>query len=188
MSVPRELTLQTVGGDVRADGPHRFEQLKKLRKRGRYRPCVHAAAARDHHAADRGRSGDTLEIMAKFRARDAEKFGLNVRVGNGERTVIGYDVDRGGVYLDRTRSGNVGFSASFPSTEFAPLKLTERLRHAAHLGRPILGRGVRATADESPSPTRCSRDRDSQGIQLFSTGGRAQLEDLTIWKLRSTWK
>ena len=67
-----------------------------------------------------------MEIVARFRARDAEKFGINVRVGNGEKTVIGYDVDRGGVYVDRTKSGEVGFSASFPSTEFAPLKLRAR--------------------------------------------------------------
>ena len=31
-------------------------------------------------------------------------------------------------------------------------------------------------------------DRNSQGIQLFSEGGRAQLDNLTVWKLRSTWK
>jgi len=67
-------------------------------------------------------SGDTLEIKARFRARDADKFGLNVRVGNGEKTIIGYDVTRGGIYLDRTRSGKVDFSSTFPSTEFALLK------------------------------------------------------------------
>ena len=37
--------------------------------------------------------------------------------------MIGYDVFRQGIYVDRTKSGDVGFSASFPSTEFAPLKL-----------------------------------------------------------------
>ena len=67
-------------------------------------------------------SGDTLEIKARFRARDADKFGLNVRVGNGEKTIIGYDVTRGGIYLDRTRSGKVDFSSTFPSNEFALLK------------------------------------------------------------------
>ena len=67
--------------------------------------------------------GDTVEIVAKFRARNAEKFGLRVRTGNGQRTVIGYDVDRGGIYVDRTRSGDVSFSPSFPSVEFAPVEL-----------------------------------------------------------------
>ena len=62
-----------------------------------------------------------MEILAEFRARDAEKFGVNVRAGNGQRTVIGYDVDRGGIYVDRTKSGDVGFNATFPSVEFAPL-------------------------------------------------------------------
>lgn len=29
---------------------------------------------------------------------------------------------------------------------------------------------------------------DSDNIQLFSTGGRAQLKQLTIWQLKSAWR
>ena len=29
---------------------------------------------------------------------------------------------------------------------------------------------------------------DSDNIQLFSTGGRAQLKELTIWQLKSAWR
>jgi hypothetical protein len=31
-------------------------------------------------------------------------------------------------------------------------------------------------------------DRDSQGIQVFSNGGRAQLDKITIWQLQSAWQ
>ena len=31
-------------------------------------------------------------------------------------------------------------------------------------------------------------DRDSKAIQVFSTGGRAQLQKLTIWQLKSIWR
>jgi fructan beta-fructosidase len=31
-------------------------------------------------------------------------------------------------------------------------------------------------------------NRDSKGIQVFSTGGRAQLQRITIWRLKSIWQ
>ena len=131
--------------------------------------------------------GDTIEVIARFRARNAENFGLRVRTGNGQRTVIGYDVDRGGIYVDRTRSGDVSFSPSFPSVEFAPVALnngyiTLRVLVDRSSVEVFEGRG-RVTITDQIFP-----DRDSQGIQLFSQGGRAQLEELTIWKMRSAWK
>ena len=46
--------------------------------------------------------GDELGDGA-FRAKDAEKFCINVRTGNGQLTAVGYDVSRGGIYVDRTK-------------------------------------------------------------------------------------
>jgi fructan beta-fructosidase len=31
-------------------------------------------------------------------------------------------------------------------------------------------------------------NRDSKGIQVFSTGGRAELNKITIWQLQSAWQ
>ena len=81
----------------------------------------------------------------------------------------------------------MSFSPSFPSVEFAPVELkngyiTLRVLVDRSSVEVFEGRG-RVTITDQIFP-----DRDSQGIQLFSQGGRAQLEDLTVWKLRSTWK
>ena len=107
--------------------------------------------------------------MAKFRARNAENFGLRVRTGNGQRTVIGYDVDRGGIYVDRTESGDVSFSPSFPSVEFAPVALkngyiTLRVLVDRSSVEVFEGRGG------SPSPTRSSRIGTAKG---FSSSPKA---------------
>ena len=128
-----------------------------------------------------------MEIQAEFRARDADKFGVQVRVGNGQRTVIGYDVDRGAVYVDRTRSGNVGFNATFPSVEYAPLrvrngKVTLRILVDRSSVEVFADRGQRTITDQ------IFPDRNSQAIRVFSNGGRAQLQKITIWQLRSIWK
>jgi fructan beta-fructosidase len=68
-------------------------------------------------ARGQGARGDTTEILAEFKAQDAKKFGLNVRTGNGQQTVVGYDVNRDAIYVDRTKSGNVAFNATFPSVD-----------------------------------------------------------------------
>jgi fructan beta-fructosidase len=125
--------------------------------------------------------------VARFKARDADKFGLNVRVGNGQHTSIGYDVHRGGVYVDRTQSGNVTFSAQFPSVEFAPLTLrsgTVTLRVLVDRSSvEVFANDGRATITDQIFP-----DRNSQAVQVFSDGGRAQLQKVTIWKLKSIWQ
>ena len=134
-----------------------------------------------------GTSGDTLDIVATFRARDAKDFGLNVRVGNGQLTRIGYDVRRGGVYVDRTASGDVSFSPQFPSVEFAPLPLragTVRLRVLVDRSSvEVFADGGRVTITDQVFP-----DRNSQAVQVFSQGGRAQLKKITIWHLTSIWQ
>ena len=59
---------------------------------------------------------------------------LRVRTGNGQRTVIGYDVERGGIYVDRTKSGDVGFNAELPQCGVRAGEAEQRLRHPAGPG------------------------------------------------------
>lgn len=185
MSMPRELGLQTVGDDGRLKSTP-VRELKKLRQ-SPYKVKSTRLLEGTTRLTNARATGDTVDVIAKFRARNADKFGLRVRTGNGQRTVIGYDVDRGGIYVDRTKSGDVSFDPSFPSVGFAPVKLdngylTLRVLVDRSSVEVFDGNGRVAITDQ------IFPDRDSQGIQIFSSGGRAQLEDPTVWKLRSTWK
>jgi len=87
MSVPRELKLRTVEGQARLQSTP-VAQLKTLRKP---RP-VNLASTRlspgTRTLHRKGASGETLEIQASFKARNADRFGINVRAGNGEKTKI----------------------------------------------------------------------------------------------------
>jgi fructan beta-fructosidase len=185
MSVTRELGLQTVGDDVRLTSTP-VRELKKLRQKPYTMKATRLLEGTTKLTSSRAK-GDTVEVTAKFRARNADKFGLRVRTGNGQRTTIGYDVARGGIYLDRTKSGDVSFNPSFPSIEFAPVKLDDgdiTLRVLVDRSSvEVFEGGGRVTLTDQVFP-----DRDSKGIQVFSSGGRAQLKDLTVRKLRSTWK
>ncbi len=49
--------------------------------------------------------GDVYELIAEFSNSTAEEFGLELRVGEMEKTVIKYDAIAKKVVLDRTESG-----------------------------------------------------------------------------------
>jgi fructan beta-fructosidase len=186
MSVPRESTLQKIAGKTELTA-HPVDQLQSLRHGHPYVARAPRLLEGTTTLQGSGAKGDTVEILAEFKAKDADKFGVNVRTGNGQRTTIGYDIARGGIYVDRTKSGDVSFDATFPSVEFAPLQVKNG-KITLHIlvdrsSVEVFAEDGRRTITDQIFP-----NRDSQGIQVFSTGGRAQLDKITIWQLQSTWQ
>jgi fructan beta-fructosidase len=183
MSVPRELGLQTVGGQARlVQRPVR--ELRPLRGR--------RAFTRRHRRLPEGTTalpvhGKALEIKANLRAGSAERAGLKVRTGEGEETVIGYDAQTDELYVDRTRSGRVDFSRDFPGVQRAPLgarhgKVRLRILVDWSSVEVFADRGRRVITDQVfPSA-------DSDGVELFAEGGRARLDSLKVRHLRSSWR
>jgi sucrose-6-phosphate hydrolase SacC (GH32 family) len=122
-------------------------------------------------------------MIAEFEPGDADFFGLKVRRGEREETVIGIDRRAGKVYVDRTRSGAVGFSPHFPGRHFAllaagagPVRLhvfvdATSVEVFADGGRVVL------TDQIFPAPA-------SRGVSLFATGGAARLRSLDAWELQ----
>ena len=181
MTVPRTVALRKT-----ADG-FRIAQS----------PVSGVAAIRENHREVAGRpipegetplaaqgiEGDAVEILAEWEPGDAVTFGLKVRQGEGEETRIGFDRRAGMVFLDRTRSGNVGFSPQFPGRHVAPVRIGDGpvrlhvLVDATSVEVFAEGGQVVLTDQIFPSPT-------SRGISLFATGGEARLRSLDAWKLR----
>jgi fructan beta-fructosidase len=133
-----------------------------------------------------GVRGKALEIIAEFEVGTASEFGLKVRTGPGEETLIGYDAVAGELFVDRTKSGQVAFSDLFPSRETAPLT-PEKGRVKLHIfvdwssvevfaadGRVVI------TDQIFPKPS-------SDGLALFANGGMARLVSMHVWQLRSIW-
>jgi fructan beta-fructosidase len=130
--------------------------------------------------------GKAYEAVIEFDAGSAEQFGIRLRKGGGEETVIGYDVVEQRLYLDRTRSGETDFDSTFASVEEAPVVM-ENNRIRLHLF--VDWSSVEVFADEGkvaitdrvfPSPK-------SDGIELFAEGGTAEMISMDIWRLRSAW-
>jgi fructan beta-fructosidase len=185
MSVPREIGLRTIDGHPQVvQSP--IHELRDLRTGPVYKlrhETIHPGSV---PLTGRGASGKTLEINVDFRLRDADRFGLKVRAGDDEETVIGYDATTSELYVDRTRSGNVGFNPNFPGVQRAPLAARDgelRLRILVDWS------SVEVFSDEGD---RVITDQifpraSSDGIELFADGGRTTLASLTIRPLRSSW-
>lgn len=180
MTTPRRIALRdTLSGLRLVQSP--VEGVTSLRREARKveaRPIAAGDVPLDV-------AGTALEIVAEFDPVDAETFGLKVRKGAGEETLIGFDRRAREVFVDRTHSGETKFSPHFAG------------RHAA---KPVIGgeagpvrlhvlvdaTSVEVFADEGrivltdqvfPKP-------ESNGVALFATGGTARLRSLEAWTLR----
>jgi levanase len=186
MSVPREIGLRTIDGHPQVvQSP--IHELRDLRTGPAYKLRHQTIQPGSVPLTGRGASGKTLEINVEFRLRDAARFGLKVRAGGDEETVIGYDATTSELYVDRTRSGNVGFNPNFPGVQRAPLAARDgelRLRILVDWSsvEVFTDKGDRVITDQ------IFPRASSDGIELFADGGRATLDSLTIRPLRSSWQ
>ncbi|KKO61497.1 Levanase precursor [Janthinobacterium sp. KBS0711] len=181
----REFTLRTIGGQVRlVQQP--VDNFSSLRTKALYSAQDRSVATGVQALAITPAPGQALDIVAKFQPGSATGFGLKVRTGaNGEETVIGYDAVAGEVYIDRSKSGDASFNASFAARHTAPLPLrtgTVDLRIVVDTSSVMVfaGNEVVLTDQIFPQPS-------SNGVALFAVGGAATLKDLTIWPLKSIW-
>jgi fructan beta-fructosidase len=181
---PRLVTLRTIDGQVRlVQQP--VSQIDSLRVSP---PTVVSRLGVSDGTATLPASGSSLEIDANLRAGSATRFGLDVRVGNGQYTQIGYDTTTDEVYIDRTNSGDTDFDSSFPTmgVQTAPLNL-----HGGLLRLRILvdASSVEVFADQGEVvlADQIFPDASSTGVSAFAAGGTATLVHLTAWPLASIW-
>jgi fructan beta-fructosidase len=132
-----------------------------------------------------GIDGQALEILAEFEPGDSERFGLKVRQGTGEETVIGVDRRTALVYLDRSRSGNIAFSPHFPGRHTAHRAPGDRDGHIRlHVLVDATSVEVFTDAGAVVITEQIFPKPESRGVSLFSEGGTARLRSLDAWGLR----
>ncbi|MES5817951.1 GH32 C-terminal domain-containing protein [Streptomyces sp. RG80] len=183
-SAPREMALRTVDGRVTLTSKP-VSGLASLRQS---RPATAAGVtirSTSKPLIGRAARGKALDIEATFSLKDADRFGLKVRTGaGGEETVIGYDAVAQELYVDRTRSGAVDFSSTFPGVQSAPLKAVKgkvKLRILVDWSSvEVFGGSGEAVITDQIFP-----DPASQGVEIFAENGSVKLDQARVWHLDS---
>lgn len=173
---PRELSLTAAGGRVElAQRP--VDELLTARTN----PRAWSGAV----TSDRGPkfSGASVDIEATFELGSAESVAIDLFVGNGHRTRVGYDVAAEELFIDRTKSGSATVRDGFAAVHPTPLKLsgdTLSLRVVADRSSvEVFADGGRAVLTDLVLP-----DEGDEGIRLLATKGSARVE-VDIFDLRA---
>lgn len=179
MTLPRDYSLREVNGEIRVIQTP-AEELQELR--------------REHFAADHVTLGDgvltapltgrSLEVVAVFdaAAATATEFGLKLRVGNGQETLVGYDAASGEAFVDRTASG-FSPSEAFAARHGAPLEVMEDGTVKLHIFLDAASVELFANDGLRTITDQIFPDLTSLGVELYAEGGEVELLDLDMWHL-----
>ena len=128
--------------------------------------------------------GDVVQVDAEFSPGTASAFGLKVLGNSTEATKVGYATSSGRVFIDRTASGNEGFHPAFASVDDVPVQLINgRLRLRLYVDRAsveVFAQDGLATLTDQVFPA-----AGANTLSLFSEGGTARLESLTVTPLHN---
>jgi fructan beta-fructosidase len=181
MSIPRAVTLKECAEGIQlVQRP--VVELQRLRDRHYECTDVNMATA-NAILKEWGINGLALEIVAEFEPGTAAECGLRVRKGASEETCIGYEVNAGALFVDRTRSGDVGFDAHFAGRHAGPLR-PEHGTVKMHVfvdqcSVEVFGNGGRTVITDLIFPS-----TQSTGAEVYATGGDMRLRVLDIWTLK----
>ena len=184
-SIPREVTLQSTG-----EGARLYQQpvaeLQSLR--GDYAAFANRLiSGNSPFVVPESSEGKLVEIKAEFYLKDAEEFGLKVRKGENEQTVVGYRPDFEKMFVDRTNSGEDDFSDYFAAVHEAEL-IPEDDKIKLHLIVDWSSIEVFGNDGYSVITNLIFPDPESRGIEIYAENGDVQLVRMDIWQLESIWQ
>jgi len=180
MSIPRAVTLKEYAEGIQlVQRP--VVELQRLRDR-HYRCADVDRATANALLKEWGINGLALEIVAEFEPGTAAECGLRVRKGASEETCIGYEVNAGALFVDRTHSGKVGFDAHFAGRHAGPLR-AEHGTVKMHVfvdqcSVEVFSNGGRTVITDLIFPS-----ARSTGVEVYAMGGDVRLRALDIWTL-----
>jgi fructan beta-fructosidase len=184
MTLPRTLSLAEVGGSLRLlQRP--VEQLRSLRGEV-FRFDGANVADLDRHLSEWRHRTQTFEMETSIRLGEAKEITWKLLRGDGEESILGFDVIKNELFFDRSRSATTSFNKTFPSRTSAPLTLYgEPLKLHVFVDRSSVevfaqDGAIAMTNLVFPKAT-------STGLSLTTSGGRVDNIQATVWSLRSAW-
>ena len=125
---------------------------------------------------------NSYELIVEFENVSAEEFGVNICVGNGQKTVVGYNVAREELYVDRRKSGLVDFSPVFADVSKGPMKDRTGVTRL-HIFVDMCSVEVFGNNGETTITSKIYPDPESTGITVFSNNGKVKVRSIELWNL-----
>ncbi|MCL6663291.1 glycoside hydrolase family 32 protein [Paenibacillus amylolyticus] len=170
MTLPRQLIRR---GERLIFQP--LPELTEYRSEGTEQYGIHLNG--DEHDFDLGISGDRYELYAVFEAEQARHFGLKLRTGEDEETVISYDVEQRRLCLNRKQAGQGPGGERAATVELLDGKLE------LHIFMDVSSVEVFIQQGEQVMTGRIYPGPNSTGIKAFSSG-TCTLTELCKWDIR----
>lgn len=175
MTLPREVTLVTTPAGPRLSQrvvPQIDDQLDTAHAQTRTAVDVDGSA-------DLNLTGEVVKLDVVLRPGDADRAGIRVFGDEDSGALIGYDTERGRLFVDRRDSGNVSFHPAFASIEDAPVTVDSdgTVAFEVYLDRAsveVFAAGGLTTLTDQVFP-----DAGADRITAWSEGGQAHIERIT---------
>jgi fructan beta-fructosidase len=127
-----------------------------------------------------------VEINLEFEKRNSNLFGFSLQHSEREKTVVGYDVVRQMLVVDRTESGDNSFSSSFATVQEAPLMLkSDKLKLQLFIDTSsieIIANDGEVAVTSLLFPIGAGKE-----LTLFSVEGATKVLSLKVTELHSIW-
>ena len=184
MAVPRELGLRTIDGRTQLVS----EPVRELRSLRSWWPSYRQR----NRTIPQGTTtlpirGKALEIEATCASPAPSAPASRSAPATGRKRSSATTPRSAEVYVDRTRSGESGFSRDFPGIQRAPLAARNGKVHL-HILVDWSSVEVFADTGQTVITDQIFPAANSDGLQLFAEGGHAALERLRVWRMRSIWR
>lgn len=191
MSVPRTLSLRKLA--FNAEEPPTYvltqrpvQELQQLRLESHTLDASGASWPPAEVASRKQLQGRSFEVEATLVPGDARSVGLRIRTGEDEFTEIAYDRNYAGVYVDRTKSGNVDFHPAFAGRHTAPARIINgELRLQIFVDRSTVE--VFINNGEAVISDRIFPTGDDVGLEVFAGDESAKIKSLTLHPLKTVW-
>jgi fructan beta-fructosidase len=178
MSIPRQVGLKRIGGEIRlVQQP--VAELAILRQE-EYR-WTGEILAPGHNLLEDIR-GTSLEIIAEFELSTAQVVGFKLRKSAGNFTTVAYDVGGASLFVDRTSSNAIEFGPDFPDKHEAPLA-PSHARIKLHIFLDECSVEVFGNDGEAVLTDLIFPDPAGDGLEVFATDGEAVVTSLVVYPL-----
>ena len=185
MTFPRKLALRTTSDGLRLiQLPS--DAITKLHKPP-FTRFIGTEKEVNKHLNGHTRGDKMVDLTATITLGSAKQAGLRLLSGDGSSTQVGYDREREELFIDRSDSGETGFSKDFPARISAPLQLTRQglLQLRILVDRSsieVFAEHGRVVMTELVFPK-----QNGKRISVFSENGKLGGVSVRVWTVASIW-